>query len=86
MSEDEKQEPKLISPKLHVLNAALTVVFFFYMRGIFMNHVPSLDPDVINLVASFTALCLAGVFWMAAGMLAVTWVDWARAKEAAASE
>ncbi len=85
MSED-KQEPKLISTKLHVLNAALTVAFFFFMRGVFMNHVPSLDPDVINLVASFTSFCISGVFWMAAGMLTVTWVDWARSKEAAASE
>ena len=86
MSEDEKQEPKLISLKLHVLNAVLTVAFFIFMRGVFMNHVPSLDSDVINLVASFTSLCISGVFWMAAGMLTVTWVDWARSKEVAASE
>ncbi len=77
---EEKEETKLISRNGRIIDAILTVAFFFFMREVFKSHVPSNDPDMIGLVASYTSFCITGVFWLAVGMLRVTWVDWLRQK------
>jgi hypothetical protein len=78
---EEQQDTKLISRNGRVIDAILTLAFFMFMREVFKSHVPSNDPDIISLVASYTSFCISGVFWLAAGMLRVTWVDWLRQKK-----
>lgn len=76
----EKEEIKLISKNGLIVDAILTILFFLLMLEVFKPHVPSNDPDTITLVAAYTSFCITGVFWLAAGMLRVTWVDWLRQK------
>tara|TARA_B100000579_G_scaffold345478_1_gene298165 strand:+ start:569 stop:820 length:252 start_codon:yes stop_codon:yes gene_type:complete len=76
----EKEETKLVSRKGIIVDAILTVLFFLFMLQVFKPHVPSNDPDTITIVAAYTSLSITGVFWFAAGMLRVTWVDWLRQK------
>lgn len=76
----EEKERKLISRSGTITDLALAVLFFLFMRWVLKSHVPSDDPEIIGLIASFTSLCLTLVFWLAASMLRVTWVDWARKK------
>ena len=76
----EEKERKLISKSGTITDLALAVLFFLFMRWVLKSHVPSNDPEIIGLIASFTSLCLTLVFWLAASMLRVTWVDWARKK------
>ena len=77
---EKNQEPKLASKAGLITDFALAVLFFWFMRWVLKSHVPSDDPEIIGLIASFTSLCLTLVFWLAASMLRVTWVDWARKK------
>ena len=76
----EEKERKLISRSGTITDLVLAVLFFLFMRWVLKSHVPSNDPEIIGLIASFTSLCLTFVFWLAASMLRVTWVDWARKK------
>ncbi len=76
----EEKERKLISKSGTITDLVLAVLFFLFMRWVLKSHVPSNDPEIIDLIASFTSLCLTLVFWLAASMLRVTWVDWARKK------
>ncbi len=76
----EEKGRKLISRSGTITDLALAVLFFLFMRWVLKSHVPSNDPEIISLIASFTSLCLTLVFWLAASMLRVTWVDWARKK------
>ena len=76
----EEKERKLISKSGTITDLVLAVLFFLFMRWVLKSHVPSNDPEIIGLIASFTSLCLTFVFWLAASMLRVTWVDWARKK------
>ncbi|MDA7822365.1 hypothetical protein N9A58_02125 [Opitutales bacterium] len=80
MSEDSKQLP-LITRKGALIDLLLAVLFFIFMREVLIPHVPSQDPLAINIVSSMTSFCMSGVFWIAAGMLRVTWVDYLRNKE-----
>ena len=77
---EEDQEQKLASKAGIITDLVLAVLFFLFMRWVLKSHVPSNDPEIIGLIASFTSLCLTLVFWLAASMLRVTWVDWARKK------
>ncbi len=79
MSKDQ-EETKLVSRNGLIVDGVLTALFFWFMLEVFKPHVPSTDPDTITLVAAYTSLCISGVFWFAAGMLRVTWVDWLRQK------
>ncbi len=76
----EEKGRKLISRSGTITDLVLAVLFFLFMRWVLKSHVPSNDPEIIGLIASFTSLCLTFVFWLAASMLRVTWVDWARKK------
>jgi len=76
----EENEQKLVSKEGLVTDVVLSVAFFLFMRWVLAPHVPSQDPDTVALIASFTSLCLTLVFWLAASMLRVTWVDWSRNK------
>jgi len=80
MSEDSKQLP-LITRKGALIDLLLAVLFFIFMREALIPHVLSQDPLAINIVSSMTSFCMSGVFWIAAGMLRVTWVDYLRNKE-----
>ena len=58
----------------------LSLLFFLFMREVLVPHVPSEDPTAILIVSSMTSFCMTGVFWIAATMLRVTWVDYNRKK------
>jgi hypothetical protein len=73
---DQPSTPSLISKKGIVIDLLLTLLFFLFMREVLVPHVPSQDPTAINIVSSMTAFCMSGVFWLAAGMFRVTWVDY----------
>lgn len=77
----EENEQKLVSKGGLVTDFVLAVAFFLFMRWVLASHVPSQDPDTVALMSSFTSLCLTLVFWLAASMLRVTWVDWSRKKD-----
>ena len=79
MSSDDSNKP-LVSRKGRVVDVVLTILFFLFMREVLIPHVPSYDPVAVNVVASMTSFCMSGVFWMASGMLRVTWVDYLRNK------
>ncbi|MEK9772622.1 MAG: hypothetical protein VW907_02005 [Opitutae bacterium] len=74
MTENSSPQP-LVSKKGTVIDLALTVIFFLFMREVLVPHVPSQDPLAINIVSSITSFCMSGVFWLAAGMFRVTLVD-----------
>ena len=74
---DESEKP-LVSKKGIVIDLFLSLIFFFFMREVLVPHVPSQDPSAILIVSSMTSLCMTGVFWIAANMLRVTWVDYSR--------
>jgi len=74
---DESEKP-LVSKKGIVVDLFLSLIFFFFMREVLVPHVPSQDPSAILIVSSMTSLCMTGVFWIAANMLRVTWVDYSR--------
>jgi hypothetical protein len=80
MSEDSTKQP-LITRKGALIDFVLAVFFFLFMREVLIPHVPSQDPLAVNIVSSMTSFCMSGVFWIAAGMLRVTWVDYLRNKE-----
>jgi hypothetical protein len=73
---DQPSTPSLISKKGIAIDLLLTLLFFLFMREVLVPHVPSQDPTAINIVSSMTAFCMSGVFWLAAGMFRVTWVDY----------
>ncbi len=77
----EVEEQKLVSKGGLVTDVVLSVAFFLFMRWVLAPHVPSQDPDTVAFMSSFTSLCLTLVFWLAASMLRVTWIDWSRNKE-----
>jgi len=81
MSSEETNTP-LVSKKGIVIDLALTVCFFLFMREVLVPHVPSQDPVAVNIVASMTSFCMSGVFWLAAGMFRVTLVDDQRSQAA----
>ena len=74
---DESEKP-IVSKKGIVVDLFLSLIFFFFMREVLVPHVPSQDPSAILIVSSMTSLCMTGVFWIAANMLRVTWVDYSR--------
>jgi len=79
MSNDAEQT--LFSKKGVVLNLVLSVFFFLFMREVLVPHVPLQDPTAVMIVSSMTSFCMTGVFWIAANMLLVTWVDYNQKKK-----
>lgn len=77
MDQDTPYKP-LVSRLGSVVDLGLTLLFFLFMREMLVPHVPSHDPFTILLVSGMTAFCMSGVFWLAAGMLRVTWIDYLR--------
>lgn len=78
---NEPEEEPLITKSRSVIIFVISVGFFVFMRGVLMPHVPSQDPFAVNIVASMTSFCITGVFWIAANMFGVTWVDYSRRKK-----
>jgi len=79
MSNDAEQT--IFSTKGVVLNTLLSIIFFLFMREVLVPHVPSQDPTAIMIVSSMTSFSMTGVFWIAANMLLVTWVDYNQKKK-----
>ena len=75
------EEEPLITKSRSVIIFVISVGFFVFMRGVLMPHVPSQDSFAVNIVASMTSFCITGVFWIAANMFGVTWVDYSRRKK-----
>lgn len=42
--------------------------FFAFLFTILRAHVPSSDPNMINLWSAGTAACMTGVFWLSSWM------------------
>jgi len=78
---NKPEEEPLITKSRSVIIFVISVGFFVFMRGVLMPHVPSQDPFAVNIVASMTSFCITGVFWIAANMFGVTWVDYSRRKK-----
>ena len=78
---NEKEEKPLFTKSGSGIILFITIGFFLFMRGVLIPHVPSQDPDAVNNVASMTSFCMTGVFWIAANMFGVTWVDYSRRKK-----
>lgn len=79
MSKDPSQP--LVSKKGVLIDLGLSVLFFLFMREVLVPHVPSQDPTSVLIVSSMTALCMTGVFWIAANMFRVTRVDYNQRKK-----
>ena len=71
----------LVTKKGIATDIALSVLFFLFMREVLVPHVPSQDSTAVLIVSSMTSFCMTGVFWIAANMLRVTWVDYNRGKK-----
>ena len=76
----ENLDQPLVTKKGIVTDLVLSLLFFLFMREVLVPHVPSQDPTPILIVSSMTSFCMTGVFWIAANMLRVTWVDYIRNK------
>ena len=76
---DNSDQP-LVTKKGIATDIALSVLFF-YSWEVLVPHVPSQDPTAVLIVSSMTTFCMTGVFWNAANMLRVTWVDYNRGKK-----
>ena len=77
----ENSEKSLFTFRGVIIDLVLSVIFFLLMRKILVPHVPSQDPNAVLIVSSMTSFCMTGVFWIAANMLRVTWVDYNRSKQ-----
>ena len=77
----DNSEKPLVTKNGIIIDLVLSVIFFLLMREILVPHVPSQDPNAVLIVSSMTSLCMTGVFWIAANMLRVTWVDYNRRKQ-----
>jgi len=71
----------LVSKKGMLFDLFLTVLFFLLMREVLIPHIPSQDTLAVNIVASMASFSMSGVFWIAVGMLRVTWADYLRQKK-----
>ena len=77
---EQEDVPLFTKPRSGII-LVITIGFFLFMREVLMPHVPSQDPDAVYYVVSMTSFCISGVFWIAANMLGVTWVDYSRRKK-----
>ena len=78
---DESNEQPLISRTGLLIDAILSIAFFLFMTYVLMPHVPSEDPTTVKIVAGMTSFCMTGVFWLAANMFRVTYVDFQRTRK-----
>ena len=65
------QSEKLVTPVSLVIDLILVVGFFVFMYFRLKSHVPSNDPQMIQLWGAITSACLTGVFWLALQMFRV---------------
>ena len=69
------EERKLASKGGIVLDILLTGIFFIFMVSVLKEHVPAETSKMQLIFSVFTALPLAGVFWLALGLFRVTVAD-----------
>lgn len=74
-------EQKHVTPVTIGVDLVLVGIFFAFMFGWVKSHVASNDDLFINFFGASTALCVAGVFWMAIQMFRVVVAGEKRLKE-----
>lgn len=66
-----QSEKKYVTPVSILVDAILVIGFFIYMFGVLKPHVPSEDPNMINLWGALTSACMTGTFWICIQMFRV---------------
>ena len=74
-NQEQDAEPKLVSKTTIILDLILTIVFYGIMARVLIPFVPMQGKGVPELWAAFTAIPLAGVFWLLSQMFRVTLTD-----------
>ena len=77
---ENQEEKKLVGKTANLIDIALAVAFFIIMSFAMRPFVPMQGPGVVEFWAAFTALPMAGVFWIVVQMFRVTLVDQLRRK------
>ena len=77
---EQQEEKKLVGKIANVIDVILALTFFAIMAFVLRPFVPFQGKGVVELWAAFTALPMAGVFWLVIQMFRVTLVDQMRSK------
>lgn len=78
---EKQEEKKLVGKLANVIDIAMALIFFVIMAFALRPFVPMQGKGVVEFWAAFTALPMAGVFWIVVQMFRVTLVDQIRAKK-----
>jgi len=78
---EKQEEKKLVGKLANVIDIAMALIFFIIMAFALRPFVPMQGKGVVEFWAAFTALPMAGVFWIVVQMFRVTLVDQIRAKK-----
>ena len=74
-NQEQDTEPKLTSKATIVFDLVLTIVFYAIMARVLVPFVPMQGKGVPDAWAAFTAIPMAGVFWLLTQMFRVTLTD-----------
>jgi hypothetical protein len=74
-NQDTGTEPKLVSKMAIVVDLLLTLIFYGMMAVVLIPFVPMQGKGEPEIWAAFTAIPLAGVFWLLVQMFRVTLTD-----------
>lgn len=77
---ETQENTKLVGKVANVIDLGLTLLFFILMAFAMRPFVPMQGKGVVEFWAAFTALPMAGVFWIVVQMFRVTLVDQLRAR------
>lgn len=80
---DNKENKKLIGKISNIIDIVLALAFFIVMAFVLRPFVPMQGEGVVEFWAAFTALPMAGVFWLLIQMFRVTIVDQIRSAKTA---
>ena len=80
---DNKENKKLIGKTSNIIDIVLALTFFIIMAFVLRPFVPMQGEGVVEFWAAFTALPMAGVFWLLIQMFRVTIVDQIRSAKTA---
>jgi hypothetical protein len=78
---EDQENPKLTNPIAAIIDGVLALAFFIMMAFILRPFVPMQGPGVVEFWAAFTAIPLAGVFWLVIQMFRVTLTDQLRRRK-----
>lgn len=82
---DTQEDSKLVGKVANLFDLGLTLLFFVLMAFAMRPFVPMQGEGVVEFWAAFTALPMAGVFWLVVQMFRVTLVDQLRRRRSRAS-